>query len=410
MLTTRYRLNLGIFLGIAAIAYVIPPLLGNPASVLSFNQMGIAVILAVSYNLLIGNTGLLSLGHAAYYGFGGFFAVRVIQEISAGDSLISLPFIPLFGGLAGLLGAIILGSFTTKRGGLIFAMLSFAMAELVLASSSVFGRFYGGSIDRTEVPTFFGMDFQSDIQVSYVVWTWVLICLLGAAFFNASPLGKLTKAAGQNDERVEYIGYSQHKLKYITFCASGFMAGIAGALFALTYEFVTVELIRLQQSWLILQMVFIGGIGTFWGPPIGAILLTLLFSGFRDLTDIWNLYASLVFLGLVLFAPHGLAGIVMAFFIKSRTAEFSKHLKNYGILILAVITSITGFVGLCEMTYALRNPWLKSGDLNLFWISVNPQHFTPWIGFVALLVLGGFFFRKTYNHLQRTKAEDIIAN
>lgn len=407
MLVTRYRLNLGMFLSIALIAYSIPPLLGNPASVLSFNQMGIAVILAVSYNLLIGNTGLLSLGHAAYFGFGGFFAVRVIHSISLGDSLISLPFIPLFGGLAGLLGAVILGSFTTKRGGLIFAMLSFAMAELVLASSSVFGRFYGGSIDRTEIPTFFGLDFQSDIQVSYVVWTWVLICLLGAAFFNASPLGRLTKAAGQNDERIEYIGYSQHKLKYVTFCVSGFMAGIAGALFALTYEFVTVELIRLQQSWLILQMVFIGGIGTFWGPPIGAILLTLLFSGFRDLTDIWNLYASLVFLGLVLFAPHGLAGIASSFFLKIRSNEFSRQLKHYGFLVLSVVLSIIGFAGLCEMTYALRTPWLLTGDLNLFWIPVNPHQVTPWIGFLFLLTIGVCLFRKTYTHLQHANRSAV---
>ncbi|MCG8490717.1 MAG: branched-chain amino acid ABC transporter permease [Sneathiellales bacterium] len=397
MFATCSRLNLSLFLSIAAIAYITPPLLGNPASVLSFNQMGIAVILAISYNLLIGNTGLLSLGHAAYYGFGGFFTVRVILALSADESIITLPFIPLLGGFAGLLGAIILGSFTTKRGGLIFAMLSFAMAELVLASTSVFGRFYGGSIDRTEIPTFFGFDFQSDIQVSYVVWTWVLICLLGAAFFNASPLGKLTKAAGQNEERVEYIGYSQHKLKYITFCLSGFMAGIAGALFALTYEFVTVELIRLQQSWLILQMVFIGGIGTFWGPPIGAILLTLLFSGFRDLTDIWNLYASLVFLSLVLFAPHGLAGIATSLLVKFRSGELSGKLKHYGFLTFSVLGTIIGFTGLCEMIYALRNPWLTSGDLSLFWLVVNPHHLLPWICFLFLFTSGIFFFQKFYS-------------
>ncbi|MEP3246293.1 MAG: branched-chain amino acid ABC transporter permease [Sneathiella sp.] len=390
------RFSLGVFLSVAVCAYLVPSFLGNPASVLTFNQMGIAVILAVSYNLLIGNTGLLSLGHAAYFGFGGFFAVHVVRYVSAGDSLLALPFIPVFGGLAGLLGAVILGSFTTKRGGLIFAMLSFAMAELVLASSSVFGRFYGGSIDRTEIPTFFGLDFQSDILISYMVWSWVLICLLVAAFFNASPLGKLTKAAGQNAERVEYIGYSQHKLKYVTFCLAGFLAGIAGALFALTYEFVTVEIISLKQSWLILQMVFIGGIGTFWGPPLGAILLTLLFSGFRDLTDIWNLYAGLVFLAIVLFAPHGLTGIVQTLYRKSRASDLPRTLKHFGILTLASASMILGFVGLCEMIYAVRNPWLFTGDLSLFWIQVNPQALFPWLLFSALFIAGLLVFRRTY--------------
>lgn len=380
-------------LALALLPLLVPYLGANASTVLTLNQMGIAVILAVSYNLLLGKAGLLSLGHAAYFGFGGFFAVHVINYFSNGDSWIVAPLIPLFGGMMGLFGAFVLGSFTTRRGGLVFAMLSFAMAELVIASSTVFGRYYGGSIDRTNLPSFAGLDFQSDTEIFFIVWAWVIVSVGLAAWFNASPLGRLAEAAGQNSERVEYLGFDQKKLKHYTFCFSGFLAGIAGALFALTFEFVTVEIISLQQSWLILQMVFIGGTGVFWGPPLGAILLTAVFSGLSGTTEIWNLYAGILFLVIVLFAPNGISGLLRGIYTRLRAGNAEKTGSAYILSGLSIMTITLGLVGILEMIYFLKDPFETSNEINLFGILIDPTNTGPWIAFACATLSGGWGFR-----------------
>jgi len=382
-----------ILCAVVALVIALPWIFSGAAAVLTLNQMGIAVILAISYNLLLGTAGLLSLGHAAYFGFGGFFAVHVIRFASVSDSWLTAPVIPLFGGLMGLAGALVIGSFTSRRGGLIFAMLSFAMAELVLASSSVFGRFYGGSIDRTELPTIAGINFQSDMDIFYVVWGWVALVIALAAWFTASPLGRMATAAGQNPDRVEYLGYSRRKLRYFTFCLSGFTAGIAGALFALAYEFVTVEIISLQQSWLILQMVFIGGIGFFWGPPIGAILLTMLNSGLSGLTDLWNLYMGIVFIAIVMLSPKGLTGFVFYVFSQLKADPSPRLRMAYAVCLLGVLLLFGGGIGLAEMAYFLRSPISSGGTLLLFGLDVSPTHFMPWIVFSLMLLAGLWMIR-----------------
>ncbi|MBE7638589.1 hypothetical protein GUA87_17165 [Sneathiella sp. P13V-1] len=378
----------------AALSFFAPLLTNSPSHILTFNQMGIAVVLAVSYNLLLGKAGLLSLGHAAYFGFGGFFAVHVINYFSNGDSWIVAPLIPLFGGLMGLLGAFVLGSFTTRRGGLVFAMLSFAVAELVIASSTVFGRFYGGSVDRTQLPPFLGFDFQSDTAVFYIVWTWVLIVIGLAAWFNASPVGRISEAAGQNSDRIESLGYSQRKLKHFTFCVSGFLAGIAGGLFALTYEFVTVEIISLQQSWLILQMVFIGGTGVFWGPPLGALLLTAIFSGLNGTTDNLHLYAGILFITIVLFAPSGLSGLATDIFKRLRRDKDEKLASAYIFSALSLLAIAVGLIGILEMISTLKNSNAPSVSTNLFGIMIDPRTIWPWMIFGLLIIAGGVSFTK----------------
>ncbi len=381
---------------------VLTYLFGGPSQILTLNQMGITVILAISYNLLIGNAGLLSLGHAAYFGFGGFFAVQIFPVLAHETGWISAPLVPLLGGFAGLAGAIVLGSFTTRRGGLIFAMLSFAMAELVLASSSVFGRFYGGSLDRTELPSFLGQTFQSDGAVFLIVAIWLCICLLLAAGFNASPLGRMSKAVGENSERVEYVGYNQQRLKYLTFCLSGFIAGIAGGLFALTYEFVTPEIISLQQSWLILQMVFIGGIGIFWGPPVGAVILTLLYSALGNLTDIWNLYTGILFILVVLFAPRGITGIAQSMARKIYRLKDPLFRRVSILFGIASISILIGFSGLAELIYALHNPVLSADFLQIFGTEIPLSSLYPWLVFSILLTGGGLLLRKSL-HLSRSQ-------
>lgn len=334
---------------------IFPLFFNNSYSLITLNQMGIAIIFAISYNQLLGKAGLLSLGHAVYFGFGGFFTVHVITQITAGNVWLPLYLLPLVGGAAGLLMAAIFGSFTTRRGGIMFAMLSFAIAELVLSSATVFGRFYGGSLDRTTLPTFPFTSFQSDTSIYYVIVAWIAVVITLVHWFNSTPLGCLIEAAGQNPERIAYTGYSNHRLKFQAFSFAGFLAGIGGALFALTYEFVTVEIISLKQSWLILQMVFIGGVGYFWGPPLGAILLTVLFSQLSVITDLGTLYIGLAFMAIVLFSPNGVAGLTVDLLRQIKKNGMGALLQNHAEQIFASAMMIIGFIGLCEFVHHLRD-------------------------------------------------------
>lgn len=338
---------------IAALA-ICPLFFSTNYALLTLTQMGIAIIFAISYNQLLGKAGLLSLGHAVYFGFGGFFTVHLIARITEGDLYIPALFIPFFGGLAGLFMAALFGSFTTRRGGIMFAMLSFAIAELVLSSTTVLGRYYGGSLDRTRLPPFPFSSLQSDLTIYYLILFWIAVTLIAAKWFNATPLGQMISAAGQNPERVAYVGFSNHRLKYQAFLFSGFLAGIAGALFTLSFEYVTPEIISLKQSWFILQMVFIGGIGYFWGPPIGAILLTLLFTTLGVITDLSGLYIGIMFLAVVLFAPQGITGIAVQFMERLKTGETEFLSFAFWIRCTAILLIAIGGIGLCELFYGLR--------------------------------------------------------
>jgi branched-chain amino acid transport system permease protein len=119
----------------------------------------------------------------------------------------------------------------------------------------------------------------------------------------------MANAVRDNPERAEFVGYSQRRVRYISFCAAGFFAGVAGGLFALNYEILTAENMGLNASGAVLLMTYIGGIGTFVGPIFGAIIFTFLQSMLSDYTGMWLLYVGILFLATVLWAPVGLAGI-----------------------------------------------------------------------------------------------------
>jgi branched-chain amino acid transport system permease protein len=131
----------GIWAAAAVVLAVLPYVLRAPAAVPVVNQMGIAVVFALSYNMLLGQGGMLSFGHAVYFGFGGFFAAHALNLTGL---WLPVPLVPLVGGLGGLLFAAIVGSFSTNRAGTVFAMISLGVAEMMAASALIFDRFFGG--------------------------------------------------------------------------------------------------------------------------------------------------------------------------------------------------------------------------------------------------------------------------
>lgn len=279
------------------------------------NQMAIAIVFALSYNMLLGQGGMLSFGHAVYFGLGGFMAVHTLILMEVETVYFSITLIPLVGGFIGLLAAIFIGTFSTHKAGTIFAMISLGIGELIAASSLIFSSFFGGeagvSGDRTFGPAFFGVEFFQDSEIYYVAAFWVFVATVFMYLFTQTPAGRMANAVRDNPERAEFIGYSARRVRYISFCASGLFAGIAGGLFALNYEFITEENLNAITSGRVLLMAYIGGLGFFIGPIVGAVILTLMNSLLSNYSELWMLYLGIMFLLTVVFLPRGFAGFIM---------------------------------------------------------------------------------------------------
>ncbi|MCY3566256.1 MAG: branched-chain amino acid ABC transporter permease, partial [Gammaproteobacteria bacterium] len=299
----------GVWAAYLAVLLLLPQLFDSILAISIFNQMAIAIVFALSYNMLLGQGGMLSFGHAVYFGLGGFLAVHALLMMENEAVYFSIAFIPLIGGLTGLLAGVFVGSFSTRKAGTVFAMISLGIGELVAASSLIFTGFFGGeagvSGDRTFGPPLFGMDFFSDVDVYYLAAFWVFVSTLFMYLFTQTPAGRMANAVRDNPERAEFIGYSARWVRFISFCASGMFAGVAGGLFALNYEFLTDENLNLVTSGRVLLMAYIGGLGFFIGPIIGAIVLTLMNFLLSNYTELWLLYLGIMFLLTVLFLPRG---------------------------------------------------------------------------------------------------------
>jgi len=170
------------------------PVIFNSGSALTImNQMAITIVFALAYNMLLGQGGMLSFGHAVYMGLGGFFCVHLMNMVEFDGLWLPLPLLPFFGGIFGLIFAVIIGSFSTRRAGTVFAMISLGVGELIAASSIIIVAFFGGeegiSADRTMGPETFGLDFASQLEVYYLTAVWLVISA-AAMFLFSRKIGR----------------------------------------------------------------------------------------------------------------------------------------------------------------------------------------------------------------------------
>jgi branched-chain amino acid transport system permease protein len=279
--------------GAALVVALLPLVFSSGASLTMMSLMGFAIIFALSYNMLLGQTGMLSFGHAVYYGLGGFITAHALNVVASGKLPIPLPVMPIVGGLAGLTFAIIFGWVSTKRAGTAFAMISLGIGELVAACSLILRGFFGGeggiSTSRTKTLSVFGLNFGPQIQMYYLIAAWTLLCVGAMYAITRTPLGRMSNAVRDNPERAEFVGYSTQMVRFLMFCLSGFFAGVAGGLAAIHYEIVTSSMVGAAPSGFVLLMAYIGGVAFFIGPIIGAVLMTALQISLSDYTGAWQL-------------------------------------------------------------------------------------------------------------------------
>ncbi len=386
--------HLGVWAFFALLLLFLPVFFKSPVAVTIMNQMGISILFALSYNMLLGQGGMLSFGHAVYFGLGGFFAVHIMNFVDYDGWPIPLPLLPLFGGLFGLAFAMIVGSFSTRRAGTVFAMISLGIGELIAACSIIFVVFFGGeegiSGDRTMGPKVFGYEFISEIEVYYLTAVIVFLSTILMYLFSRTPAGRMANAVRDNEERAEFLGYSQRYVRFISFCASGFFAGIAGGLFAINYEILTEENLNLVTSGWVLLMAYVGGIGYFIGPIIGAILLTLLQTVLSNHTEIWRLYLGILFLLTVMYAPAGLTGLVMMHGPAYQADRLAYLARPYARALLPLVAFLTGAIALLEMVHHLNASGTATAVWAVFGTEIVLASPVPWILATLLLILGIF--------------------
>jgi branched-chain amino acid transport system permease protein len=391
--------RVGLWLMAAVLLLILPQLVRTGTALAIMNQMGIAVIFALSFNMLLGQGGMLSFGHAVYFGIGGFIAAHVLNMAGRGALWLPVPLLPLVGGLGGLAFAVLFGSFSTRRAGTVFSMISLGVAELMAASSLIFDRFFGGeegiTTNRSKAPLLLGLEFTRDRQVYYLIVFWLFVAALAMYAFSRTPVGRMANAVRDNPERAEFVGYSQHRVRFVSFCAAGFFAGIAGGLFAVNYEILTAENMGLNASGAVLLMAYIGGIGSFVGPIIGAVIFTFLQSMLSDYTGMWLLYLGTLFLITVLFVPMGVAGVLMLHAPAWRSRRLGRVVAPYLVTGALGLVAAVGVIGLLELVHFVAVSEGAGATKRLFWIVVAPRTLTPWLGFAALVVVGALGVRRT---------------
>lgn len=272
-------------------------------------QMLIAALFACAYNLLCGQAGMLSFGHAAYFGVGAFATIHAMKALG-GAGLVPTPFLPLAGAAAGLAVGVAAGWFATKRSGTYFAMITLAIAELLHSLAPHLKGWFGGEsgVSAMRMPAF-GISFGSTTHVYYLTMAWVLACLAALYLYTRTPLGRLTLGLRENSHRLAFLGYDVHRVSVLVFALSAMFSGIAGGLQVVNNEAANYVLFDMQLSAAPVLHAFIGGVKVFLGPAIGAALMTFFGYAVSDLTQSWLLYQGIMFVLIMMFMPDGLAGL-----------------------------------------------------------------------------------------------------
>jgi branched-chain amino acid transport system permease protein len=375
----------------AAVLLVVPMFFTSSLSHTMLSQMGIAIIVCLSYNMLLGQGGMLSFGHAVYSGMGSFLAIHTLNLVTGGFPL-PVSLIPIVGGLSAMLVAVVLGWVTTKKAATPFAMITMGIGELVWAMSLMFPEFFGGeggvSGNRVAGSKVFGLTYGPQIQLYYLIAVYTFVCTGLMFAFTRTPLGRMLNAVRDNPERVEFVGYDTQKVRYIAFIIAAFFAGISGGLAALNFEIVTSEVVSGYRSGAYLLFTFLGGATFFFGPIIGAVLMVLAFVLLSEFTKAWLLYLGLVFLFMVMFAPGGVASLIM---MNLRVAMFGHLRKLWGSYLALTVTALVVLIGaaaMIEMTYHLQLNAALGPELRFLGATLNAKGVASWTGAGVVMLAG----------------------
>jgi branched-chain amino acid transport system permease protein len=256
------------------------------------SQMLVFAIFAIGYDIAFGYTGLLSFGHAAFFGLGAYGTGLSLIHLS-----IPAPLAILIGVIIGLLVAFPIGYLSIRRSGIYFAMVTLAFAQMVYFIAFKWRSLTGGDdgLHGVPRPPLGPIDLSSELVLYYfILFFFIVSVILGIRIIN-SPFGKTLECVRENEDRARSIGYNPTRFKLISFVISAFFAGLAGGLYTLLQNFVPLFTLSLDTSGDIVLMTLIGGMGTLYGPIMGAMALIFLKDLLSTYTNIWPLFLGLLF-------------------------------------------------------------------------------------------------------------------
>lgn len=302
----------------------LPPLAqlsGEPYLISLFSRILIYALAAASLDLILGYGGLVSLGHAAFFGIGAYVTAILSFHNYEGVALIPWPVTlaghasalvawPLAVLVAGLLAALI-GALSLRTSGMHFIMITLAFSQMLyyfFVSLEAYGGDDGLSLSsRNTLP---GLDLAKDTHFYYLCLILLGTFLVCAYRLVHSRFGMVIRGCRENEKRMQALGFPTFRYKLVCFVIAGAAAGLAGALIANQTEYVSPGLMHWSRSGVILIMVLLGGSGTLFGPVLGAATFLLLEEFLPIYTEHWMLYLGPFLIVVVLFARHGIYGIL----------------------------------------------------------------------------------------------------
>ncbi|MEX2199076.1 MAG: branched-chain amino acid ABC transporter permease [Burkholderiales bacterium] len=387
-------LNLGRWMlwGASALLFAVAPHVFKGGFALTLlTQMGTLIIFALSYNMLLGQGGMLSFGHAVYSGLGAYGVVHVLNFMGKGSLVFPVSLLPLVGGLAGLAFGLLFGYVTTRRAGTTFALISLGIGEMVFACVLMFPGLFGGeagiSTNRVVGQAFLGLSFGPALQVYYLVAAWCFLSMAAMFALTQTPLGRMANAVRDNPERAEFVGYNTQRVRFLQLVLSSFFAGVSGALSCINFEIVSAENVSAIRSGGVLLATYIGGVPFFFGPIIGAIVFVFFVVALSGFTRAWLLYLGLFFVLMVMYAPGGIAALILMQFPVIRAGRWRELLGPYALAALAALVALAGLIGLVEMVYRLSEPG-ASTVLTVLGVAFDARGAASWIMFAAVLAAG----------------------
>ncbi len=390
------RTSTSLLLGGAALLAMLPVLL-SAALINAAVQMLIAALFASAYSLLAGRAGMLSFGHAAYFGVGAFATVHAMNALG-GAGLLSTPLLPLVGAGAGFAFGVVAGWIATQRSGTAFAMITLAIAEILHALAPQLKGLFGGEsgISAMRMPAW-GLNFGSATQVYYLALGWVLLSLLLLYFHTLTPAGRLTLGLRENSHRLRFLGYDVHRLGVSAFAISGLFSGVAGALQVLANEAANYVVFDAGVSASVVLNSYIGGVGVFLGPALGAALMTFFGYAVSDTTQAWLLYQGVLFVLVMMFMPEGLVGVGGAATRRVRRLGAARAMPLLLTWLLAALLLAAGAVFLVELLQRLCSHDYRSmaamatslPPVTMLGKSWEPLGLVTWACPLGLLAFGG---------------------
>ena len=268
---------------------------------------------AVGYNLLFGYTGLLSFGHAAFFGAGAY-----ITGIAIGQFGVPWFAALVLGVLGGGLLALVIGALSIRTHGIYFAMVTLALAQLVYYTALQASSWTGGENGLRGFTVgelnFFGLaiNFLDPVNKYYVLMVFAALALWFVSRILNSPFGAVIEAIRENETRARACGYDVERTKLLSFTLSGLICALAGALLALHLAIVPLDTLHYQTSGMVVMMTLLGGAGSFFGPFVGALAFLLMEDVFSRWTSHWQIIVGAVFIFFVLLLRKGIWGTLLA--------------------------------------------------------------------------------------------------